>query len=55
MMSNAPDDYFPEQQSVHTWETVHHLPDIFFYPSRSMDKDIMSGGQATKLVEAATP
>ena len=55
MMANAPEGYFPEQQSVHTWETVHHLPDIFFYPSKKNEhKDIMSGGEApTKLVAAA--
>jgi len=55
MMGRAKPGYFPDQESVHTWSTVHHLPDVFFYPSqKNENKDIMSGGGApTKLVAAA--
>ena len=55
MMQNAPDDYFPGQEKgVHTWEVAHHLPDVFFYPSKGENKQIMSGGGApTKLISAA--
>lgn len=55
MMQNAPEGYFPGQEKgVYTWEVAHHLPDVFFYPSKHEDKNIMSGGGApTKLIAAA--
>jgi len=27
-----PDEYAPSMDSAHTWEVLHHLPDIFFRP-----------------------
>jgi len=52
MMGGAPDDYFGDMQDVHTWETLHHLPDIFFYPK--LNQHGKKGGKIpTGLYQAA--
>lgn len=52
MMGDAPDGYYGDKEKVHTWETTHHLPDIFFYPNlkENMQK---KGKEPTKLIAAA--
>lgn len=52
MMGHAPEGYYGDRQSVHTWEVAHHLPDIFYYPNvyANMKK---KGKDPTKLYRAA--
>ena len=52
MMSGAPADYFGDIQNVHTWETLHHLPDIFFYPKLNQHGQ-KGGAKPTDLYQAA--
>ena len=28
----APEGYFPDMESIHSWEVTHHLPKVFHYP-----------------------
>ena len=52
MMSHAPEGYYGDRQSVHTWEVAHHLPDIFYYPN--LKANLQKKGKApTKLYQAA--
>ncbi len=52
MMGGAPADYFGDIQNVHTWETLHHLPDIFFYPKLNQHGQ-KGGATPTDLYQAA--
>ena len=52
MMSNAPEGYFPDTANVHTWESLHHLPDAFFYPKLNKAGN-KPGKVPTKLYQAA--
>lgn len=29
---HAPEGYFPDVESIHSWEVTHHLPKVFHYP-----------------------
>lgn len=52
MMGGAPEGYFPDTTNVHTWETLHHLPDAFFYPKLNKAGN-KPGKVPTKLYQAA--
>ncbi len=52
MMGGAPDDYFGDMKKVHTWESLHHLPDAFFYPKLNKAGN-KPGKDPTKLYQSA--
>lgn len=52
MMGHAPEGYYGDTTKVHTWEVLHHLPDIFFYPNLKENLQ-KKGKQPTKLYAAA--